>query len=221
MKNLADTQPASNDEAMAFYKSDIYALLAKLYREEPEVRLLQRLKEKPFLDILEDMGISFGDDFLKTPNEELAESLAVEFTRLFLGPGPHISPHESVHHELEEGRWGGLWGDSTVEVNRFIKSSGLEISSGSHELPDHISVELELMSLITGKEAGAWKEGNEEGARYCIDMGNKFIEWHLSRWVPVFCGKVTNETTSSFYKNMATFTNRFIAFENDAISQLE
>jgi TorA maturation chaperone TorD len=131
-------------------RSNIYGLLAVIFRAEIEKPLLQHLKKPELLYVLSDMGIELGDDFSNRPEDDLIENLAVEYTRLFLGPAKHISPHESVHHKRDDGDWGSLFGADTVAVKNFIEASGLEYKSQYRGLPDHISVELELMQQAAG-----------------------------------------------------------------------
>ncbi len=149
----------------------------------------------------------------------MLEDLSVEYARLFLGPGRQISPHESVHHEKDNGKWGQLWGDSTVEVKKFIEATGLEYQSDYKGLPDHISVELEFMQQLTLHEEQAWEEEDMEGADSCQKIEEKFIEEHMVPWVPAFCEKVMQEAELPFYKNLAAITRNFIEFEKKEIKR--
>lgn len=198
-------------------RSNIYGLLAVIYNREPTISTLRQIKNPQFLEVLSDLEIQLEDDFLNQPEEKLIEDLAVEYTRLFLGPGKHISPHESVHHERDDGDWGRLWGKSTVEVKKFIEASGLEYKSEYSGLPDHISVELEFMQKVTEREAQAWEGKDKAGALYCLKIEKKFVDEHLKKWIPIFCNKVITETESSFYKEMAKLTKSFIGFEKKEI----
>ncbi len=203
----------------ALQRSNIYALLALIYRAEVTKALIKHIKAPEFLSVLSDMGAELEDDFLRRPEDELIEDLAIGYTGLFLGPGRHISPHESVHHERDDGDWGGLWGKSTVEVKKFIESSGLEYKSDYHGMPDHISVELEFMQEATKRESLAWKDKDSKGALYCLKMEKKFIEEHLIKWLPIFCDRVISEAELSFYREMARLTKSFIEFEKEKIDK--
>lgn len=200
-------------------RSDIYGFLALIYRTEITKTLLKQIKEPDFLSVLSDMGAELEDDFLQVSEDKLIEELAVEYTRLFLGPGKHISPHESIHHDTGDGDWGRLWGKSTVEVKKFIETAGLEYKSEYSGLPDHISVELEFMQEATKREAQAWEEKDSEGAIYCIKMEKKFIEEHLTKWIPIFCDKVITGAELPFYKEMAKLTGQFLRFESKEIDK--
>ena len=205
---------------MARQRSNVYGLLATIYHKELTTALLNQIKNPRFLKALSDEGVQLGDDILQRSDDELIEELAVEYTRLFLGPGKHISPHESVHHERDDGDWGRLWGKDTVLVKKFIETAGLEYKSGYTGLPDHISVELEFMHEVTKREARAWEEKDSDGAIYCLKIEKKFIEEHLVKWIPAFCDKVISGAELSFYREMAKLTRSFIELEEQEIDNL-
>jgi TorA maturation chaperone TorD len=144
----------------------------------------------------------------------------VEYARLFLGPGKHISPHESVHHKKEGTQSGQLWGESTAEVKKIIESSGLEYKTEYTGLPDHISVELEFMQQVVLREEKAWQDDDAETALLCQENEKKFVDEHLFRWIPDFCEKVINDAERSFYREMARLTQKFIEFEKEEINRL-
>jgi TorA maturation chaperone TorD len=202
--------------AVARQRSNIYGLLASVYRQEVNADLLHQVKDPQFLGVLSDLGIQLRSDFLQKPEEDMLDDLAVEYAGLFLGPGGHISPHESVHHQRGDGS-GLLWGESTAEVKRFIESTGLSYDSEYKGLPDHISVELEFMQQLTLREEQAWKDEDEDGALECLKTEKKFIEEHLVRWVPAFCDKVIKEAELPFYREMAALTKNFIEFERQEV----
>lgn len=204
--------------AVARQRSNVYGLLATVFRQEVTSEAFQKLKDPQFLGVMSGLGIELKKDFLERPEEELLEDLAVEYARLFLGPGKHISPHESVHLPGGEGQSGQLWGESTVEVKKFIESSGLHYKSEYTGLPDHISVELEFMEQVTLREEQAWKEEDKDGALHCLKMEKKFMEEHLILWIPIFCEKVMEEAELPFYRDMAALTKHFIEFEKDEVS---
>ena len=201
-------------------RGNIYGLLALIYRSEVTRTLLKHIRDPEFLSVLSGMGAKLEDDFLKSPEDRLIEDLAVEYTRLFLGPDRHISPHESVHHERGDGDWGQLWGKSTVEVKKFIETAGLEYKSEYSGLPDHISVELEFMQEAIKREAQAREENDNEGALYCLKIEKKFIDEHLGKWVPEFCDKIIEDAKLSFYREMSKITKSFIELEKKEIEQM-
>jgi TorA maturation chaperone TorD len=208
-----------NMEEQAQHRSNIYGLLAAIYRREMTSDLLKQIKDPRFLAVLSNLGIELNNGFFQKPQQELLEDLAVEYARLFLGPGKHISPHESVHHQRDDGQWGQLWGPSTAEVKKFIESAGLSYQSEYTGLPDHISVELEFMQQVLQREEQAWEAEDKEMAHLCLENEKKFIEEHLAKWIPQFCDKVTEEAEAPFYRDMAVLTKNFIEFEKEEINR--
>ncbi len=204
--------------AEARHRSDIYGLLATVYGQEITSELLGQIKAPQFLEALSVLEVEGIDSLMQKPEAELLEDLAVEYTRLFLGPGKHISPHESVHHQREDGQWGKLWGASTVEVKKFIEATGLSYTDDYKGLPDHISVEFEFMQQLILREEQAWKE-DPGPAQTCRQVEKKFIEEHLICWVPSFCEKVIEETESPFYQAMAALTRSFIDLEMEEMNR--
>ncbi len=144
--------------AAARRRSDIYGLLAAVYGQEITSDLLRQIRSPQFLGPLSILEVEGMNDLMQKPEAELLEDLAVEHTRLFLGPGKHISPHESVHHQREDGQWGKLWGASTVEVKKFIEATGLSYTDDYKGMPDHISVEFEFMQQLILREEQAWMD---------------------------------------------------------------
>ncbi len=209
--------PDEKNVETAEARSSIYSFLSLIYRTEVTENLLKQIKETNMLSTLSDMGASFEKDFLQRPDKELIEDLAVEYTRLFLGPGEHISPHESIYHERGDGDWGQLWGADTVAVKKFIEASGLKYKTEYTGLPDHVSVELDFMGEVIKREAEAWKDNDREGAAYCLKIQKKFIKKHLGAWVPVFCDKVVEHAELSFYRELAKFTGNFVKNESEEI----
>jgi len=206
---------------LANFRSTLYGFLAAIYRQEVSSDLLQQIKDPRFLGVLSNLGIELRNGFLKKPEKELLEDLAVEYAYLFLGPGKHISPHESVHHKTEGAQSGQLWGESTAEVKKIIESSGLEYKTEYTGLPDHISVELEFMQQITLREEQAWQDDDKETALLCLKNEKKFVDEHLFRWVPDFCEKVIETADWPFYREMARLTRSFIEFEKEELKKLK
>ena len=208
-----------NMKEQAGHRSNIYGLLAAIYRREMTSDLLTQMKDPQFLGVLTKLGIELNNGFFKKPEKKLLEDLAVEYARLFLGPGKHISPHESVHHEKEGVQSGQLWGELTAEVKRIIESSGLEYKSEFTGMPDHISVELEFMQHVVQREAQAWEADDDKTALLCLKNEKKFVDEHLFRWIPDFCEKVIKGAESPFYREMARLTHSFIEFEKEELNK--
>ena len=201
----------------AITRSNLYGFLAAIFRVEPTADLLRQIKHPSLMAALASVGISLEKDFLDIPEEQLLSDLAVEYTRLFIGPGKHISPHESVHRE---GHDESLWGRSTVALKDFIESVSIEFRPDYHGIPDHISVELELMQKFTEAEAKAWQHGDHVEAAMWLQLELEFTDNHLARWVPAFCEQVVREAELSFYSEMVMLAKQVLEMEKNQMEGL-
>lgn len=157
----------------------------------------------------------FGSLFFNEPSTEiimqLKEMFQMEFTdsiqeirddfkKLFLDPNGKLMPYESLYvYPLSERSH--FWGTSSAEVTAFYNLTGLSIDEEFELSPDHISVELIFMSYLI-----------EKGL---INLQKKFIEEHLSKWIPEFCDKLQIYSKTVFFKEIANILKEFVLFEAD------
>lgn len=201
----------------ARYRSNIYGLLATVFRQEPSEALITELRDPRLSGVISDLGVDFGEVFYSTPENELRETLGLEFTRLFIGPDSHISAHESVFAEMDSGI-GGLWGAKTVEVKNFIETTGLDYNPEFTGVPDHISVELEFMQRLTEWEADKWNQDDRVNAEYCQSIQRMFLEQHLLPWAPQFCDVVIAQAEIPFYRAMSELAKNYLEVEQQSIT---
>ncbi|USF88707.1 TorD/DmsD family molecular chaperone [Candidatus Endoriftia persephone] len=198
-------------------RSEIYGLLTTVFREEPTEALIKELRGPRLSGAFSDMDVDLGETFYSDPEGQVADELAVEFTHLFLGPGPHISAHESIFVEVD-GDACALWGAQTVEVKKFIETTGLNYEPGFTGLPDHVSVELEFLQKLTEWEADKWIQQNRKSAEYCLTVQRMFLERHLLCWLPQFCDAIMTQAEMPFYRAMAELTKNYMEFERQSIA---
>lgn len=201
--------------ARAAERAQLYRLLAAVFGHEPRRELLDRLRHETVQTLLSRSGLDLGEEFFAGPSGPLQDELAEEYTRLFLGPGKHISPHESV--QLRRGS-GTLWGEETVLVKRFIEAAGFDFEHDFNGIPDHISVELEFLAKLAEAEAGAWAAGDGAGAANILEWQRDFISRHAGKWMPGFCAKVAKEARLAFYRVFSRVLKAFLAGEKAEIS---
>jgi TorA maturation chaperone TorD len=203
---------------IATARANVYGMFTAVFQAEPSSSFLTRLKDPEILGVFEALGLSLGDDFHDCPGDRLREDLAIEFTRLFLGPGGHISPHESIHIDRGSAKDADLWGQQTVAVKRFMEGAGLAVDDDFSGMPDHISAELEFMRKLCEFEAAAWIREEEDNAVLCQNVQKRFVEEHLIQWVPSFCDKVMDMARMPFFKEMAKATKGFVDYEQANLS---
>jgi len=213
--------PPTNDMVgMATARANVYGLLADIFRDEPSDSLLSKLREPEFSGALHALSLSLDEMFEKTSNAQLVEDLALEFTRLFIGPGSHISANESMHVEARFGEPNAYWGPQTVEVKKFMEAAGLQVADTFGGMPDHISAEFEFMQQLLLKEGEEWADGKRELALNILHIEMQFYDEHLSQWISNFCGKVIGASEHPFYTQFAEVTKGFIEFEKETLQDL-
>lgn len=207
MKNQSQSLKNTTDQchSQALSRSNCYGLLAIIFRDTPTPETITQLRTPPLAKALSNLGYDVTQH-LAGELEAVTECLREQYTQTFVGPGSHISLYASVYCDNE----GQLWGDSTVWVKRFIERTGLSFKDNWDSIPDHITVELELMQRLTAYEAQLWvldsshsSKNTEKQLCQCLRVQEQFLSEHLCVWIPQFCERVLQTSTSLFYREMA------------------
>ena len=143
------------------------------------------------------------------------DALAVEFTRLFCGPGPYVAPYGSVHRRDDE-RAGQLWGSTTGEVQRFMAHYGLE-PTHTGAIPDHIAVLFEFMARVIRAKVEAGGTGDEGAGAVADDIQRQFLRQYMLPWVDTFLQRVEQAKPPPFYRALGVLTAQFLAYEREAL----
>lgn len=206
----------------AVSRSNCYGLLALVFRDTPTTEIVEQLRSPPLAETLASLGYDIAQDFsgeLETVTDRLCE----QYTRAFVGLGSHVSLYASVHYDGQ----GRIWGDSTVWVKRFIEMTGLSFRDNWGSIPDHISIELELMQRLTAYEAKLWvsrisdsSENNKNSDKQlsqCLRVQEQFLRDHLCLWIPRFCERVLETSTSIFYREMVKLTKSVVLSDAEQV----
>jgi TorA maturation chaperone TorD len=122
-------------------------------------------------------------------HRQTLEDLLVDYTRLFLGPGP-----------VAAQPYGRVWMDGEKPVLPMYAEAGFEIDESFRDLPDHITAELEFLYLLI-------YQGGPENLR------KRFLEEQLGPWVGPFTQAVQAGAATAFYRELAALTERMVAQE--------
>ncbi|MEN8142527.1 MAG: molecular chaperone TorD family protein [Thermodesulfobacteriota bacterium] len=148
--------------------SDIFRFLALSLRY-PAAELFDEDYFAALRSLLEGVGwhedISELDDLI-AGDSDIIETLQVEYTRLFINAAPHViaPPYGSVYMKGE----GTIMNRSTERVRDFYRQHGFDLAAGN-EIADHITYELDFLSLLAESEN---REGEEE-----LFLGKFFRPW--------------------------------------------
>lgn len=190
-------------------RQGLYRLFGHLLSKEIDQPLLEELKKPELAAAINELGICL--DELSSDDDLILECLAIEFARLFLGPGKHISPHESV----QIGKDGILNDATTARVSHFIEVAGYEFRSDSKRYPDHICSEFEFMEALIGKQAKALADGDLEEAETSEMLQDEFLKQHLVPWIPLFCDEIEQSSKLPLYKSLGRAVSAFIKMESE------
>lgn len=185
-------------------KEQLYAFLKSLFVTDPTLQLVKRLQQPGVLDGLRQIGISLTE---KDVTDEALPQIKEDYTQLFIGPQKHISLNESVYREQTPQ----FWGEATVRSQRLIKELGLTLNENWHLMPDHITVEFEILQKLAERETEAVKENDQETLVKCQKYASKFFLDHISKWVPKVCQQMVQQASTRFYKEMGLFIQNFVS----------
>src|SRR3990172_2492371 len=161
-----------------------------------------------------------------------------EYWRLF-GPGGVISPYETEYDPLVAARKGHELADLMGFYTAFgfklrepaASGSALRQAQGGEErrtadltveasveaaqreLPDHLAVELEFLSLLLLKLLYARREGMREAEEVTHTAMTAFLRDHLGGWVEPFAERVEKAPVSSAFRELAKLLRAFIGEE--------
>lgn len=202
----------------ARHRCDIYGFLVGMFREELNGEQIKKMIDSGVLNLLVESGAKIDFDFFNKPVKEVEEALAIEYTALFIGPGKHINPYESIYVPDSTGKVGYYWGECTSDMKNWVEHYGLKISDKFESIPDHISIELEFMQKVVEQERLAWERNDKETAERCIKVEKEFFSKHISKWVPEFLDRVIETAKLDFYREVASVGKDFILGEERLLS---
>jgi len=121
---------------------------------------------------------------------------------------------------MNEIEYGDIKADPLFQPHRlsdlgaFFAAFGLEITPDAAERVDHISIELEFMSVLAAKEAHALEHQFEEEALATLrDAQKKFLREHLGRWTPAFARRLARMADGTPLGALARMLGKFIKLE--------
>ncbi len=205
-------------------RKTIYSLLSSLFLGPPTHSLLQIIHSDfdnaAKGDIHESLDQALKK-FITACRMTDAEMLTREYNNLFLIPvGGYVAPYESVF--LDERVLGNkkvsglLMGPSVIDVKKWYRQAGMEISGDAKELPDHIGIELRFMAHLCEKELEAKTNGDDELVFKIKDTQLGFLEAHLTKWIAPFVEKVQSNSKSKFYTSLCDITR--LLLQEDLVS---
>lgn len=123
-----------------------------------------------------------------------AAELAAAHERLFDGD-VMLPPYEGSY-EIDPFRQARQMSD----VAGFYRAFGADAHGPEAERPDYAGTELEFLAFLGLRRLEAEAEGDEDAARRCAEIEDDFLTSHAGRWLPVFFGRLAEESAHPVHR---------------------
>lgn len=142
----------------------------------------------------------------------LAEAWALEYTRLFVGPG-HVPapPYESVYTDPD----GRVMGEAALDALGRYRDAGLRLDPEVRDLPDHVALLTEFMAHLCEEEAAAWRRGDAPEAERLLSREVSFLTDHLLSWTSQFSARLCSATGCELYQAVARLVEGLPRLDRD------
>jgi TorA maturation chaperone TorD len=187
-------------------RANFYAVLAALFRDAPDARLLG------VIGAADELPTAASGDVPDRWNRLIAacramdaEAAQQEYWDLFVGTGKsEVNLHAS--HWLT----GFMMEKPLVELRDDLARLGLGRRRDSTMLEDHVSALFETMRLLI--------EGADDREPAGVAEQKAFFERHLAPWLTDLCTALKQNPLANFYRPVSEFTESFVAIERDSFA---
>jgi DMSO reductase family type II enzyme chaperone len=206
------------DTAVA--RTFLYRFLAKAF-EDPYPESWQWLTAIEVTGAIRSLVAPRAFDSLAGPVNELLRQLRPDTFDDFAA-AHHACFGHTVRGDcpMNEIEYGDIKADPLFQPHRlsdlgaFFAAFGLELTPDAAERIDHISIELEFMSVLAAKEAHALEhQFDEENIDVLRDAQKKFLREHLGRWSPAFARRLARSAGETALSTLARLLGEFIKLE--------
>jgi len=204
----------TNATGSSVERADLYRWFSSLLARELDTAAWASHTDDAFLSALTEQArvldiedsVSTLRDYLSTHSgddpDEAVLALAVDYARLFIGPGPgEAPPYESLY----EGPKARLYGEAYADVIDFLHSEGIVVDDSFHAPADHAAVELSVMAHLLDR----LEEGDTAAGLHAAT----FFRRHLTSWFPQWCERVQETAETGFYRGVSRFLDAFLHTE--------
>jgi TorA maturation chaperone TorD len=199
---VAVSQPiAPEDQA----RSDVYALLARLFADGPDAALLAAMAHAGRVDG-EPAAMGQAWNRLIDASSVMDPGLAQqEYTDLFIGVGKsEVNLHASF--------WlsGFMMERPLASLRALLSELGIARRDEVAMLEDHLSALCETMRLLIA--------GNAKYGPSALATQRAFFERYLAPWVFECCAAIEECPIANYYLRVAEFAKEFMAVDRDALA---
>lgn len=141
------------------------------------------------------------------PVEEVQTELNREYTRIFVGPRPPVTAHESYYREDMD-----YLGKGKAMVESSYGAAGWKPPESYPEEADYVAVELAFLRRQI--------ERQRTGAEEAFGYERVFLEEHLTRWIDDCAADVVEYADSAFYEAVGHLLSGVVEFEDEIAGQM-
>jgi len=185
-------------------RGEFYAVLARLYADAPDAKLLQSIAAA---QPIEDDGAVAGawNRLIAASGVMDADAAAQEYTDLFIGVG-------QCEVNLHGSHWiaGAMLERPLAELRSALVALGLGRRRDVVMLEDHLSALFETMRLLVVGE------GDRPPASLATQRA--FFERHIAPWAFLCCSAIHQSSIANYYGRVAELTTQFMALDRDALA---
>jgi TorA maturation chaperone TorD len=221
MSSKKEVENPKTEELASIFslRAQVYSILRHFFLFEPSREYLHNLLQNKVLKVISE---AYPEEDLRTSSQEFLRDVKelsdggdealvdtwAEYTRLFIGPSPPLAPpYESLQREAEGER--RFKGETWMHVKEWFLDDGFLLED-QKVLEDHAGIEFEYMQLTSIKAVELIGKGDKESLRNLLMRQKRFLEEHLTKWIPKLCAEIEEKTKNPFYRSFAKFTRIFI-----------
>ena len=190
----------------------LYAFFSRLWVKELDEAFVEVLRGPLGRELLPQFSAS-ADEKLLAPAEQRQAAFDADFAHLTV---VNLVPYEAFYRRED----GMLEAGAVNPVSVFLRKYGFEVDLASARslAPDHLGIELELMSVLCGKEQEAVEQGNRPYAGVVRGVEREFLREHLLTWAPVYLFAARRNARTALYCEAAEVTAQFVLGDLEALS---
>ena len=185
-------------------RADFYALLARLYADAPDDRLLKAIGGAQPIEDASPFAAAWNR-LVAASGVMDVEAAGQEYTDLFIGVGrSEVNLHAS--HWLA----GAMMERPLAQLRAELASLGLARRNDVVMVEDHLSALFETMRLLVA--------GKDDRPPASIAAQRAFFERHIGTWAFACCTAICESAIANYYVSVAEFTERFMALDRDGLA---
>lgn len=188
-------------------RRQLFAFLSRLWVKELDAEFIGVLRGPLGRALLPEFSASDEAELLADDEARVA-TFDADFVHLTV---VNLTPYESFFLRDD----GMLEAGAVNPVATFLRKYGFEVELAAARslAPDHLGIELEVMSVLCAREAEALEAGNGPAVSAVRRVQGEFLEQHLLRWAPMYLFAARRNAKSLLYREGAEVTLQFVLGE--------